>query len=305
MSETGRNDPCPCGSGVKYKKCCLAKDEAAAAMARPRGAVRLRGGEFIVECRPDLDDAVDRLLQRMERGEGVEDELTDLYEEHPDYSMTNFAMGVRMVMVERNSGAAAEFFRRAAELNPMMAEAHYNLGESCCQSLRIGEAVDAYHTAISLAEEDDVVAKKARDGIRRLERILLKTGPFKTLEAYVENERLFDMAFLHLKKREFTDAIHTFQQVLGGNPDHAQSYGNMALAHAGLGRKASALECLGKALAIDPTYQPAISNRKVLSRMKEGEPHVLAMAETHYSLEIAEAEKKAKPSLWDRLKLGF
>ena len=21
--ETGRNDPCPCGSGKKYKKCCL------------------------------------------------------------------------------------------------------------------------------------------------------------------------------------------------------------------------------------------------------------------------------------------
>lgn len=25
----GRNDPCPCGSGQKYKKCCAAKDEAA------------------------------------------------------------------------------------------------------------------------------------------------------------------------------------------------------------------------------------------------------------------------------------
>ena len=23
----GRNDPCPCGSGKKYKKCCLAKDQ--------------------------------------------------------------------------------------------------------------------------------------------------------------------------------------------------------------------------------------------------------------------------------------
>jgi hypothetical protein len=22
----GRNDPCPCGSGLKYKKCCLRKD---------------------------------------------------------------------------------------------------------------------------------------------------------------------------------------------------------------------------------------------------------------------------------------
>ena len=25
MSKVGRNDPCPCGSGKKYKKCCLSK----------------------------------------------------------------------------------------------------------------------------------------------------------------------------------------------------------------------------------------------------------------------------------------
>ena len=30
MAKPGRNDPCPCGSGNKYKKCCLAKEEAAA-----------------------------------------------------------------------------------------------------------------------------------------------------------------------------------------------------------------------------------------------------------------------------------
>ena len=27
MSKIGRNDPCPCGSGKKYKKCCLAQDD--------------------------------------------------------------------------------------------------------------------------------------------------------------------------------------------------------------------------------------------------------------------------------------
>ncbi len=29
MVQTGRNEPCPCGSGKKYKKCCLGQDEAA------------------------------------------------------------------------------------------------------------------------------------------------------------------------------------------------------------------------------------------------------------------------------------
>ena len=29
MPKTGRNDPCPCGSGQKYKRCCMQKDQAA------------------------------------------------------------------------------------------------------------------------------------------------------------------------------------------------------------------------------------------------------------------------------------
>ena len=34
----GRNDPCPCGSGKKYKNCHLDKDEAAARTARAKKA---------------------------------------------------------------------------------------------------------------------------------------------------------------------------------------------------------------------------------------------------------------------------
>jgi hypothetical protein len=34
----GRNDPCRCGSGRKYKHCCLEKDEAKARAARAKAA---------------------------------------------------------------------------------------------------------------------------------------------------------------------------------------------------------------------------------------------------------------------------
>jgi hypothetical protein len=36
--KVGRNAPCPCGSGKKYKKCCLGKDEAVGAAARAPAA---------------------------------------------------------------------------------------------------------------------------------------------------------------------------------------------------------------------------------------------------------------------------
>lgn len=28
LSKAGRNDPCPCGSGKKYKRCCLTQTDA-------------------------------------------------------------------------------------------------------------------------------------------------------------------------------------------------------------------------------------------------------------------------------------
>ena len=37
--EIGRNDPCPCGSGKKYKKCHLEKDETDNRKAREKAAL--------------------------------------------------------------------------------------------------------------------------------------------------------------------------------------------------------------------------------------------------------------------------
>ncbi len=42
----GRNDPCPCGSGRKYKKCCLLKEEAAAAPDSARPKYRFEPGSY-------------------------------------------------------------------------------------------------------------------------------------------------------------------------------------------------------------------------------------------------------------------
>ena len=52
MAKLGRNDPCPCGSGNKYKKCCLMKDEAA---ERERLAeAEFRRAERVAERNPGM-----------------------------------------------------------------------------------------------------------------------------------------------------------------------------------------------------------------------------------------------------------
>jgi len=48
MSKTGRNDPCPCGSGKKYKKCCAFKHE-----AERRGVLPDTAGAFITNAPAD------------------------------------------------------------------------------------------------------------------------------------------------------------------------------------------------------------------------------------------------------------
>jgi len=65
MAKTGRNDPCPCGSGKKYKLCCSAKDDAAAwatAEAKQAAAVE-RERNLLRELEVELEEqAADEYL---------------------------------------------------------------------------------------------------------------------------------------------------------------------------------------------------------------------------------------------------
>jgi hypothetical protein len=74
--KTGRNDPCPCGSGKKYKKCCLAKaeapepssgvDEAAEERARIRQAAVRALSRFA--ARPEFHEARDEAFRMFAPG---------------------------------------------------------------------------------------------------------------------------------------------------------------------------------------------------------------------------------------------
>ena len=269
MNNPGRNDPCHCGSGKKYKKCCLPREQPTR-ISDPR-----REESFIAELRPDLDEAVDRALQRLARGEGkqVESEIAELLEDNPDYHMTNYAMGVYQAVVAKKPAAAIPFFEKAVAIFPPFAEAHFNLGNAARQAFDIPKAVDAYRAAERYSQ-DDGIAEMARKELQWLERTLLQSTSFRSLDAYVANARLFDRAFQCLNNRQFDVAVELFHRVLSENPKHVQSYGNLALAYAGLGRRGDALACFDRALELDPDYEPAILNRRITAEMREGEPFI-------------------------------
>ena len=70
MEKTGRNDPCPCGSGKKYKKCCLPNHEAEERL-RAAGQQAERE-ERAAAHRLSLREARARMLA------GVEDDIDQL-----------------------------------------------------------------------------------------------------------------------------------------------------------------------------------------------------------------------------------
>lgn len=209
MSKPSRNDPCPCGSGKKYKKCCLPREEAARTAAAPPER------PFIAELRPDLDEAVDRALQRLEKGQGkrVESEITKLLEQNPDYHLTNYAMGVYQAMVEKVPAAAIPFFEKAVAILPPFPEAHFNLANAARQALDIPKAVAAYRAAVRYSQ-DDGIGEMARKELLWLEKTVLANSPLPNLEAYLANARLFDRAFACLNCRDFSQAADLFQRVL-------------------------------------------------------------------------------------------
>jgi SEC-C motif len=68
----GRNDPCPCGSGKKYKKCCADKLQETAAPERPPIDPRLLTWEQVSELHPSAVAALDpRRLSRRARIEAL------------------------------------------------------------------------------------------------------------------------------------------------------------------------------------------------------------------------------------------
>jgi tetratricopeptide (TPR) repeat protein len=61
----GRNDPCPCGSGKKYKKCCLPKQSVPLTPEPPRAPGNPTGGVFYEDYIDQLSNrAVDAIQQK-------------------------------------------------------------------------------------------------------------------------------------------------------------------------------------------------------------------------------------------------
>lgn len=142
MNKPGRNDPCPCGSGLKYKRCCLTQDQLArhAALTVAQAADdRLHDHEEMCDCCFDELTAVSNTTAALVRaGKLDEAELAalDLVRQFPGVHEGYDRLG--MVYEARGDRTqAAECYRKALELiqarpedyDPQLAQVFHELIE--------------------------------------------------------------------------------------------------------------------------------------------------------------------------------
>ena len=119
MAKIGRNDPCHCGSGLKYKRCCLPREDAAAARAVARAreaAPSLAPSVEIVAEDDGLDEASNRPIDLLDAGrlDEAEQAAHDLLQRYPQ--VHDGLERLAMVYAARGDRVrAAEYYRKAAD----------------------------------------------------------------------------------------------------------------------------------------------------------------------------------------------
>lgn len=87
MAKIGRNQPCPCGSGKKYKHCCAEKDRGARIDVVP--AMPSQHGHFFIDELDQLSNSVIDLVNegRLDEADAVCERLRSEYPEVNDWLM--------------------------------------------------------------------------------------------------------------------------------------------------------------------------------------------------------------------------
>ncbi|HBA72622.1 MAG TPA: hypothetical protein DER40_03740 [Geobacter sp.] len=227
--------------------------------------------DFIAAVDPKIDCEVDKALTFVENGNIAKGEelLGDLIHRHPGFYIVQYGMGTVQAIKGNHSGSIA-YFDKCLEIFPYFTEAWFNKGVSHKILLDIGDAIRSFKNVVAFGESEDSFVKSARDFLKSMgESIYRDTG--LSLDLYLQEMDRFDRAFLKMLNGEYEDAISGFLKVCESNKNHAQSYGNLGLCYSFLGKKQEALSAYDKALEIDPTYEPAITNRAIFLSLKDGE----------------------------------
>ncbi|MCR4299986.1 MAG: tetratricopeptide repeat protein [Sulfuricaulis sp.] len=274
-----RNDPCPCGSGKKYKMCC--------------GATMTSGATGV----EDLKWAVS-LLQNGRPGEALT-LCTAILRAQPMNIGTLELAG----MLHYQSGEyvpARQYFERAVSANPQASHGHANLAQVLVD-------LHEFETAENCARRALVLDARNADAHNILGNILAARGTWSdALEHYRQaivsdpQRPLFHHNLGHaLQRLDSEDAEKSYRKAMALEPRFAPAYVNLGGLLVKQERYMEARDLLRRAIALDPENADAYNNLGLANR-KLGN-----LAEAFGAYRVALEKNPTMAGIWHNLGLLY
>jgi tetratricopeptide (TPR) repeat protein len=278
MSDTkpGRNDPCPCGSGKKYKQCC-AQIESQQAQQKTADSMLAEANQLT-------------LLLREGRCAEAERRARAILERQPAHGPAWKGLVVSLQMQSKDSLPVA---RRAAEQLPGDPEVHYNLGTALLNVRRPDEALVSFRRALSLAPEYVPALSALGSTLHSLGRIAEAVTCYQHLlqrnPGYAEMHSNLGHALRQLGRPG--EAAASCLRAIQLNPRLAEAHSNLGNALGDMGKSPEAENCYRQALALKPDLlqaQISLANLlRGLRRPQEAAELYRLMTQSHPGLAIA------------------
>jgi tetratricopeptide (TPR) repeat protein len=243
MVKPGRNDPCPCGSGKKFKRCCA----------------ELSGIGQAPSPVPAID--VDGLTALMNRGQyaQVEMKTRPLLDLHPD-SGSLWKLHAGALMLQGKDSLAA--MQRASELLPADAETHFYLGNARHDQGDPAGAAASLRRALALkadfAEAHDSLGAALQDAGQPADAAASFRRALELRPGFAEAHGNLGNALVDLGQLE--DAVYHYRRMLELRPDLAEAHNNLGNALLSLRRYEEAATSYRQALALRPNAPGAHAN---------------------------------------------
>jgi tetratricopeptide (TPR) repeat protein len=255
VSRTGRNEPCPCGSGQKFKHCC---GKVAGIAAPAPAGVGVSAGS--VSARE-----IGALVELINRGRAAEAEarcVAMLRARAAD----GLLWKILSVALLRQDKDALSALKRAAELLPQDAEAQANLGSELRARGDWEPALVSLRKALALQPRNPDALIDAADAERSLGRSREAVGLYQRA-LQIEPQRadvLNNLGNSFLDLGDGVSAAGCYRRALELRPQDAQVLCNLGNVLRRLGELDEATRCTRRALELAPGLAMAHNNLGLL-----------------------------------------
>lgn len=281
--KTARNDPCPCGSGKKYKQCCQPADEAQSAKRSKANdeiaglmqtaighqeAGRLVEADAtckqILERAPDHPDAL-HLQAMIAYQVGMHDVATLLLRHvvdiAPDYADAHHNLGVVM-MAQGQAAEAATSYTNAIALQPRHPSAHFNLGNALKEQGKLAEAIVSYQKAAVLTPDRAPLHNNLADALQSEGRLTEAIVHYRKALAIDPGlaEVHYNLGDALREQEELDAAAASYRHAIRIRPDYAEAYNNLANVLERQGDLDTATDVFRQAIAVRPDFVEAYNN---------------------------------------------